>query len=85
MTAAKGTFCPTLPDDLTVEVTGAGSFAAACHGDATPLQPFKQPEMKLFSGKAVVIVRSNGKRGPINLTVTNRQRNITKTITIEAR
>ena len=41
--------------------------------------------MKLFSGKAVVIVRSNGSRGPISLTVTNRQRNISKTITIEAR
>ena len=85
MTDAKGTFCPTLSDDLTFEVSGAGSFEAACNGDATSLQPFKQPEMKLFSGKAVVIVRSNGERGRINLTVTNRQRNITKTITIEAR
>ena len=85
MTDAKGTFCRTLSDDLTFEVSGAGAFEATCNGDATSLQSFKQPEMKLFSGKAVVIVRSNGERGPINLTVTNRQRNITKTITIEAR
>ena len=85
MTDAKGTFCPTLSDDLTFEVSGAGTFEATCNGDATSLQSFKQPEMKLFSGKAVVIVRSNGSRGPISLTVTNRQRNISKTITIEAR
>ena len=85
MTDAKGNFCPTLSDDLTFEVSGAGKFAATCHGDATSLQSFQQPEMKLFSGKAVVIVRSNGNRGPVTLKVTNRQRNISKTITIEAR
>ena len=85
MTDAKGNFCPTLSDDLTFEVSGAGKFEAACNGDATSLQSFQQPEMKLFSGKAVVIVRSNGNRGPVTLKVTNRQRNIAKTITIEAR
>lgn len=84
MTDADGNFCPTLSDDLTFEVTGAGTFEAACNGDATSLQPFKQPEMKLFSGKAVVIVRSNGASGDITLKVTNKQRNISKTITIKA-
>lgn len=84
MTDANGNFCPTLTDDLSFEVSGAGTFEAACNGDATSLQPFKQPEMKLFSGKAVVIVRSNGTRGDITLKVTNRQRGISKVITLKA-
>lgn len=84
MTDADGNFCPTLSDDLTFEVTGAGTFEAACNGDATSLQPFRRPEMRLFSGKAVVILRSNGARGEITLRVTNRQRGISKTITIKA-
>lgn len=84
MTDADGNFCPTLSDDLTFEVTGAGTFEAACNGDATSLQPFRRPEMRLFSGKAVVILRSNGARGEITLRVTNRQRGITKTIVLRA-
>lgn len=84
MTDADGNFCPTLSDDLTFEVTGAGTFEAACNGDATSLQPFRRPEMRLFSGKAVVILRSNGASGDITLKVTNKQRNISKTITIKA-
>lgn len=84
MTDADGNFCPTLSDDLTFEVTGAGTFEAACNGDATSLQPFRRPEMRLFSGKAVVILRSNGARGEITLRVTNRQRGITKTLVLRA-
>ena len=83
MTDADGNFCPTITDDLSFDVSGAGVFEAACNGDATSLQSFKQPEMKLFSGKAVVIVRSNGERGDITLKVTNRQRNISSNITLK--
>ena len=82
---ADGNFCPTLTDDLTFEVSGAGVFEAACNGDATSLQSFKQPEMKLFSGKAVVIVRSNGTKGTITLKVSNLTRNLSKTITFKAK
>lgn len=85
LTDADGNFCPTLTDDLTFEVSGAGVFEAACNGDATSLQSFKQPEMKLFSGKAVVIVRSNGTKGTITLKVSNRTRNLSKTITFKAK
>ena len=40
--------------------------------------------MKLFSGMAVVIVRSNGNQGDITLKVTNRTRNISKILTLKA-
>ncbi|MGN1230016.1 MAG: DUF4982 domain-containing protein, partial [Prevotella sp.] len=84
MTDADGNFCPTLSDDLSFEVSGAGVFEATCNGDATSLQSFRQPEMKLFSGMAVVIIRSNGNQGAITLKVANRTRNISNTITLKA-
>ncbi len=58
-----GNECPLADDELTFEVTGAGTFKAACNGDATSLEPFTQPQMKLFSGKLVVIVQSKQAEG----------------------
>ena len=80
----NGTFCPTATDNLTFSVSGAGMFRAACNGDATSLQPFTNPEMKLFSGKLVVVVQSNGKKGNIVLKVKDAERGLEKTIEIKA-
>ncbi|MFW9607794.1 MAG: hypothetical protein ACMV14_05095, partial [Prevotella sp.] len=60
-------------DELTFDVQGAGSFKAACNGDATSLESFTQPQMKLFSGKLVVVVESNGKKGDILLIVKDKK------------
>ncbi|MFP5437345.1 MAG: DUF4982 domain-containing protein [Bacteroidia bacterium] len=65
----KGLLCPTAVNKLHFEVTGAGSYKAACNGDATSLEVFTQPEMKLFSGKLVVLVQASKKTGPITLKV----------------
>jgi beta-galactosidase len=65
-------------------VSGAGTFKAACNGDATSLEPFTQPQMKLFSGKLVVIVQSSKQKGDIILTVKDSKRNIEKSITLQA-
>lgn len=51
---------PTACNDLAIKVTGDCEFVAACNGNATSLQPFTQPRMKLFSGKMVVILRNHG-------------------------
>ena len=80
----NGTFCPTATDNLTFSVNGAGLFRAACNGDATSLQPFTNPEMKLFSGKLVVVVQSNGKKGNIVLKVKDAERGLEKTMEIKA-
>lgn len=64
-----GNPCPTAADALTFEVKGAGSFKAVCNGDATSLESFVKPTMKLFSGKLVVIVESDKKGGAIELKV----------------
>jgi beta-galactosidase len=64
-----GNPCPTAADALTLEVKGAGSFKAVCNGDATSLESFVKPTMKLFSGKLVVIVESDKQGGAIELKV----------------
>ena len=79
-----GNECPLADDELTFEVTGAGTFKAACNGDATSLEPFTHPHMKLFSGKLVVIVQSSTQKGNITLKVEDGKRNIEKTIQLEA-
>lgn len=73
LTDKKGNLIPDGSDELTFDVQGAGSFKAACNGDATSLESFTQPQMKLFSGKLVVIVESNGKKGEILLTVKDKK------------
>lgn len=55
-----------VPDDsrmVKFKVEGAGSFEAAANGDATCLLPFREPEMKLFSGAATAIARSGKEAG----------------------
>ena len=82
LTDAAGTLIPDAADQLKFEVTGAGSFEAVCNGDATSLESFKQPTMKLFNGQLVVIVRGSKQPGIATLKVTDLARNISKSIEI---
>jgi len=79
-----GNLCPTASDNLTFEVSGNGKFEAACNGDATSLQPFTNPEMKLFSGQLVVVVRSSKSAGALTLKVNDQERGISKELTIKS-
>jgi len=65
----KGNPCPTVNDQLKFKVTGNGIFRAACNGDATSLEQFHMPTMKLFNGKLVVLVQSKTSAGDIKLSV----------------
>ena len=65
----NGNPCPTATNQLNFKVTGAGSYRAACNGDATSLEIFHKPTMHLFSGKLVVLVQSDEEAGSINLKV----------------
>ena len=82
LTDAEGTLIPQADDQLTFEVTGAGSFEAVCNGDATSLESFKQPTMKLFNGQLVVVVRSGKTPGTLTLKVTDEKLKISKSIDI---
>ena len=68
----NGIPCPTATNQLQFEVTGKGTFRAACNGDATSLELFHMPTMKLFSGKLVVLVKSTKEAGKIELKVSGK-------------
>lgn len=85
MTDKDGNHCPTADNQLTFEVTGNGTFQAACNGDATSIEPFTQPQMKLFSGKVVAVVRSTNEAGTLTLKVTDKKLNISKSINIRTK
>ena len=78
----NGTFVPDAQDQLTFEVSGAGTFRAVCNGDATSLEPFTQPTMKLFSGQLVVVVQAARQKGDLVLKVSDAERKLTETIII---
>ena len=68
----KGNLCPTATNQLGFKVKGSGTFRAACNGDATSLEMFHLPTMKLFSGKLVVLIQSTTSEGDISLRVSGK-------------
>ena len=83
LTDADGTLIPDAADQLTFEVSGAGSFEAVCNGDATSLESFKAPTMKLFNGKLVIVARSAKNPGILTLKVSDDTRHLSATTTIQ--
>ncbi len=80
-----GNLVPDAANQLIFSVEGDGKFQAACNGDATSLEPFTEPTMKLFNGQLVVLVRSTEKAGSIRLTVTDKQNNISQQVDIRTK
>ncbi len=78
----NGTPCPMADDNLTFSVDGAATYQAACNGDATSLQPFTKPEMKLFGGQLVVVVRAKRQPGIATLTVADKANGLSASINI---
>ena len=68
----NGIPCPTATNQLKFKVEGEGTYRAACNGDATSLELFHLPTMKLFSGKLVVLVQSTEDTGVIKLSVSGK-------------
>ena len=69
----NGIEVPDAANQLNFKVKGAGKYRAACNGDATSLEQFHMPNMKLFSGKLVVLVQSSDKEGDITLEVSGKE------------
>lgn len=80
---ANGTELPTADDEIDVQVNGAGSFQCICNGDATSLEVFTKPTMKLFSGKLVITVKAGSKKGTMNVKVTDKAKKLSKTINLK--
>ncbi|MGI4870339.1 MAG: beta-galactosidase GalB [Janthinobacterium lividum] len=66
---AQGNLCPEAANELQFSVKGAGTFKAVANGDATNLQPFQQPQMRVFQGQLVVLVQAGSQAGSVGLTV----------------
>lgn len=79
----NGTELPLADDRIDVEVSGAGSFQAICNGDATSLEVFTKPTMKLFSGKLVVTVKAGDKKGVIRLVVRDKAKGLKKGLSLK--
>ena len=78
----NGTLIPNATDQLTFEVSGAGVFRGVCNGDATSLEVFTKPTMKLFAGQLVVVVQAGKEKGQLTLVVKDQQRKLTKKVVI---
>ena len=82
LTDRQGTLITDAQEQLSFEVSGAGTFRAVCNGDATSLEPFTQPTMKLFNGQLVVIVQAAKHAGTLTLKVTDKDRKLKQSINI---
>lgn len=79
----NGTELPQADDRIDVEVSGAGSFKAICNGDATSLESFVEPTMKLFNGKLVITVKAGDRKGTIRVVVRDKKKKLSKAVTIK--
>jgi len=80
----NGTLIPNASDDLQFSIEGAGTFRGVCNGDATSLQVFTNPEMKLFHGQLVVVVQSTKNAGDILLRVKGNKGYLNSTIKLRS-
>ena len=81
----NGTLCPDSANRLEFSVTGAGTYKAACNGDATSLEPFTQPQMSLFHGQLVVVCQAGKTPGVMTLTVKDPATGMKSTVNINVK
>lgn len=60
-----GNFCPEETRQISFKVNGEGVFKAVANGNASSLESFQEPKMKLFSGQLTAIVQASEKSGKI--------------------
>ena len=82
LTDKNGTLCPDANHSLEFKVTGAATFNSVCNGDATSLEVFTEPKMKLFHGQLVVVVQASAAPGKATLTVRDKNTGIRATLPI---
>ncbi len=68
----NGNLCPDADNSLSFEVTGAGMYKVVANGDATSLELFHLPHMKVFKGQLVATVQSTDQPGKVMLKVSGK-------------
>lgn len=81
----NGVELPQADDEIEVAVSGAGQFRAICNGDATSLESFVTPRMKLFNGKLVITIQSGKDKGNIKVKVRDSKNKLSKQLVIKVR
>ena len=82
LTDKNGTLCPDADHSLEFKVTGAATFNSVCNGDATSLEAFTEPTMKLFHGQLVVVVQASAAPGKATLSVRDKSTGIRASLPI---
>ncbi len=67
----NGNFVGNARRRVSVTVTGAGRLVGLDNGDSTDYEQYKTSSRRLFSGRLLAIVASNGEAGEINVTVSS--------------
>jgi len=79
----NGVPVPEADAEISFEVTGGGTLKAVGNGDLSSLESYQGSTRKLYNGRAMVIVQSDGSDEDIVLTAS--QGNITRSVTIPVR
>ena len=66
-----GNVCPNADNRIDVKVSGAAKFRGLCNGDATSLEVFTRPTMRVFRGELVVTAEAGGAAGTCAVEVTS--------------
>ena len=67
VTDDKGVLNPVADNDIRFIVTGGGTIAGVDNGSPVSLERFKDDHRKLFNGKALLIVMTDGTAEPITV------------------
>ena len=65
----SGNVCPDAAIPCDVSVSGSASLLAAASADLKDLEPYTSSHFTTWKGRAVIVVRNNGKGGKSNITV----------------
>jgi beta-galactosidase len=67
----NGNECPTANHLVNLQVKGAGNIAGIGNGNPQSMDSFQSDQVRLFYGKAMLILRSDERKGKIEITATS--------------
>lgn len=67
-----GNLCPLADNDIDIQLKGKGQIAGVGNGNPQSFEPFKSTKVKLFYGKAMIIVEAGFETGPLDINVSSK-------------
>lgn len=68
----NGNPCPLADNQIEISIKGPGKIAGVGNGNPQSLDPFQADYVRLFFGKALFIIRSDYKKGDVEVTATSK-------------